>query len=279
LNGIADGLESAVKAVVERVSHASQEMSLSAHNVAGASEQTSRQANAVAAAGEEASTNVQTVASAAEELSASVNEIGRQVSQSTRIAGHAVDTIRRTDQRIAALDAAVQSIGAMVKLINGIAHQTNLLALNATIEAKRAGDAGRGFSVVASEVKSLADQTTKATAEIGRHIGAVQSSTREAVGAIAEVGKVIEEMNQITTMIAAAVEEQGAATNEIARNIQQAAAGTTEVSSNIAGVNKAAGNSSAMAKRVLDTAQALDVDAGLLRQEVDGFVGKVRAAA
>src|SRR5436190_449116 len=116
-------------------------------------EQTTAQAVAVASAAEQASQNVEAVAVAAEEMASAVNEIERQVQDSTRIAGTAVEQARKTDDRINALSLAASRIGEVVNLITSIAEQTNLLALNATIEAARAGEAGRGFAVVAQEVK------------------------------------------------------------------------------------------------------------------------------
>ncbi len=94
---------------------------------------------------------MQTVAAASEELSSSITEISRQVSQSAKIAGHAVDEANQTNHSVQGLAEAAQKIGDVVKLINDIAGQTNLLALNATIEAARAGEAGKGFAVVASK--------------------------------------------------------------------------------------------------------------------------------
>ncbi len=137
---------------------------------------------------------MQTVASAAEELTASIAEIGRQVAQSSKITGKAVDDATRTDAIVRALAEGAEKIGAVVGLITDIASQTNLLALNATIEAARAGDAGKGFAVVASEVKSLANQTGKATEEIGAQVTQIQAATKEAVEAIRGISATIEEV-------------------------------------------------------------------------------------
>ena len=163
----------------------------------------------MAVVAEQASANVQTVAAATEELSSSVSEIGRQVTQSTEIAGQAVAEANRTNVTVQGLSAAAQKIGDVVKLISDIASQTNLLALNATIEAARAGEAGRGFAVVANEVKSLASQTAKATDEISAQVSAMQGATAEAVQAIESIGRTIGAINEIASAISVAVEQQG----------------------------------------------------------------------
>ena len=278
LNGMADSFEASVKGVVDGVSSAAGQMQSSAQSMSATAEETQRQATAVAAASEQASTNVQTVASAAEELSSSIAEISRQVAESTKIAGKAVEDAGRTNNKVQMLAEAAQKIGDVVKLINDIAGQTNLLALNATIEAARAGEAGKGFAVVASEVKSLATQTAKATEEIGAQINAIQGATGEAVHAIKEIGETIGRVNEIATTIAAAVEEQGAATQEIARNVQQASKGTAEVSSNIAGVTQAATDTGRVANEVLTASGDLSKQSVRLRDEVEKFLKTIRAA-
>ena len=278
MNDMADQFERAVGGIVRTVSDSATELQSAAQALSASSTQTNHQSSAVAAASEQAAINVRTVAAAAEELSGSVREISRQVSESATMANKAVQEAQRTNAQVSGLSTGAQKIGAIVDLINDIASKTNLLALNATIEAARAGEAGKGFAVVAAEVKALAEQTSKATAEITGHIGAVQNATDQAANAILGIGRTIDEINHIASTIAAAVEEQGSATEEIARNVDQAAQGTTEVTRNITGVNHAAEAASASANQVLSSATELAQQSEKLRGEMQKFLVTVRAA-
>ena len=274
---MADELEASVKGVVEGVATATNQMDMTAKTMSAAAEETSQQANAVASASEEASTGVQTVASAAEQLSQSIQEISRQISrtsQATQAAGQRADS---SSESIRKLSQGAQLIGDVINMIDDIAEQTNLLALNATIEAARAGDAGKGFAIVASEVKSLATQTGQATEEISQQIGGMQESTSETVAAIEGLVQVTEEINQMAAGMASAIEEQTAATTEIARNVEQAAEGTREVASNIGGVHEAAASSSASAAQLASVAQQLSAQSTALHREFDGFLTRLRA--
>ncbi|MFZ0021797.1 MAG: HAMP domain-containing methyl-accepting chemotaxis protein, partial [Acetobacteraceae bacterium] len=275
---LADNFEAGIKGVVNSVASQATEMQSSAQAMTQTAEQATHQATAVAASVEEASANVQTVASSAEELAASVREIGQQVEHSSKISSQAVIEADKTNATVEGLAKTAQRIGDVVQLIETIAGQTNLLALNATIEAARAGDAGKGFAVVASEVKSLANQTAKATEDIRVQIGEIQAATGQTVDAIRSIGATIRQMSEIATTIASAVEEQGAATREIATNVHQAAQGTSDIATNIEGVSRAATDTGSAATQVLGAAGELSKQAETLRRDVDEFLATVRAA-
>jgi methyl-accepting chemotaxis protein len=183
-----------------------------------------------------------------------------------------------TNSRIADLSNAASRIGDVIKIISAIAEQTNLLALNATIEAARAGEAGKGFAVVASEVKALASQTAKATEEISTQINEMQASTGETVTAISEIGTTIGFISKIANAIFEAVDQQNAVTKEIAHNIHVAATGSSEVAANIVRVNKGAEETGHAAANVHDSALSLTRENQQLRTEVDKFLKTLRTA-
>jgi methyl-accepting chemotaxis protein len=275
---VAGAFAAEVGKIVQTLAAQATELEAAATSMSATAEETNRQSTEVASASEEASANVQTVAAAAEELSASIAEIGRQVVQSNNIARSAVVQVEHTNTSVQSLAESADKIGSVVKLITEIAGQTNLLALNATIEAARAGHAGKGFAVVASEVKTLATRTARATEEISVKIAEMQSATEVNVAAIAGIGKVIGDIDQLSTATAGAVQEQSATTQEIARNVQQAAAGTMQVSAGIAVVNKAASDTGAAATQVLNSAGELSKQSETLRAEVDKFLAELKAA-
>jgi methyl-accepting chemotaxis protein len=203
------------------------------------------QAAGAASASARTATNVQAVAAGAEELVASVAEISRQIAEASQVSTKAVGEAARTGEIVANLAEAARRIGEVVDMIAGIASQTNLLALNATIESARAGDAGKGFAVVASEVKNLAAQTAKATEDISAQIAAVQGASTEAVSAIETINHTIEQISQISTLIASAAEQQNAVARDISSNMQQAADAVSNISRN---VNEIAGSTEAASK-------------------------------
>jgi methyl-accepting chemotaxis protein len=274
----ADEFESAVGSIVSNVSASAMQLETAAGTLTRTAETTQSLSSKVAGSSGEASSNMQSVASATEELSASVNEIGKRVRESNLIAEAAVVQAQQTDERIGKLSRAAQEIGDVVKLITAIAEQTNLLALNATIEAARAGEAGRGFAVVASEVKSLASQTAKATDDISSHIEGMQDATQESVAAIKEIGDTISQISEIASSIAHAVEQQNSATQEIARSVQNVARGTDEAAADVMEVNRGATETGSASEGVLNSARTLASESTRLRGELDRFMANIRVA-
>jgi methyl-accepting chemotaxis protein len=161
-----------------------------------------------------------TTAAATEEVAASIKEINRQADVSRTVAEDVGDGLHHLQSRFEALVHAAGQIQNVIGVIAGIAEQTNLLALNATIEAARAGEAGRGFSVVANEVKRLAEQTSQATDTIAARITDIHQNVTEAGATMTQFSGRLKDMMAATTGIATAVEQQSAVVSEIASRAQ-----------------------------------------------------------
>ena len=252
----------------------SEELTSVSQQMSAAAEETTAQANLVSAAAEQVSGNTRTVSGSIGNLVASIHEIAKNAQDAATTARKAVEMASATSGTMAALGRSSQEIGAVIKVITSIAEQTNLLALNATIEAARAGEAGKGFAVVASEVKELARDTAKATEEIGGRIESMQGDTQRAVEAISEIGKVIEQIDTLQTKIAAAVEEQSVTTGEISRNISEATTGTSEIAENIVQVAQAAQSTAEGASNTQVSSQELARMAQALQQLVEEYKRK-----
>ena len=265
-------LVAGVVATAGTVAAAAEEMSASTTQVAAGSEETSVQAGVVAAAAEQVSRNVQTVAAGAEQMGASIREISQNANEAARASNEAVEQSERTRVTVVDLGTSSQEIGAVVKVITSIAEQTNLLALNATIEAARAGEAGKGFAVVASEVKDLAAESARAAEDIARRIDANRTQTESAVAAISGIGEIIATINDYQLTIASAVEEQTATTTEMSRSVTEAATGSGEIAQNIVGVATAAGTASDVVAQMGTAVQELAMMASDLRERVARFV-------
>ena len=216
--------------------------------------------------------DLNSVAAATEEMAASIKEISKQVANVSNSVQVAAARAAETDAKVVGLSQTADHIGDVVRLINGIAGQTNLLALNAPIEAARAGEAGRGFAVVAGEVKALAAQTARATEQIGTQILAVRAATKEAVGAVREVGIAIGDVVAVATAIAAAVEQQSTATQEISHRVQQVTETTSEAAEAMRAVLAIAEQTDTSTVAALAAADEVGRTADTLRSEVTDFL-------
>lgn len=278
MNALAEKFESCTAKVIEGLASASVQVQSSAETLVSTADRTSERAGTVANASADTTANVQSVASAAEELTLSIKEIAVQVNKAQAVSAQAVLHAETSNTSIQGLTAAGEKIGEVVSMINDVAAQTNLLALNATIEAARAGEAGKGFAVVAAEVKALANQTAEATKEIATQIAAMQDQINGSADSIDQIGRIIGEVSEVSTTIAAAVEEQDAATHEIARGVTTVANETQGVSKTVADVIGAAEQTGTAAKQLLGASEELSRQGAVLKDEVAGFLAEVRAS-
>ena len=243
-----------------------------------ASDTTARRAASMAAAAEMTSAHVTAAATSIQELAATASAVSRDVTGSIEMASRAVERATQTAATIERLSEAAGKIGAVVTTIQHIAGRTNLLALNARIEASRAGQAGRGFTVVADEVKQLALQAAEATKTIAKQISAIQHGTAEAVDALKGIDATIGQINGVATEIAVAMRQQAVATEEISRNVTGAAGNALEVSGTALEVQRDADMTGNVAARVLCAAGAVGERELVLRAHVADFLTGIRAA-
>lgn len=278
LDRLIEGFEADAGGLSDILVAASSELEATAQSMAASADHTSAESQVMAHSADSASRGAQNVALAADELRASGTELSRQTETTARTSQAAAIDVERTGGIVRSLAEAADAIGTVVKVVDAIASQTKLLALNATIEAARAGDAGRGFAAVADEVKALANSTTLATADIGAHIARIQTVTRNAVGAIAGIALVMEEVSGTSRHMAAAVERQGVSTRDIADNVVVSEQATAVVSAAVVGVNQAALATGRAASQVLASAGVLRTRANHLAVAVATFTAGVRAA-
>jgi methyl-accepting chemotaxis protein len=268
------------------VAAAASHLNDTAASIAAGTEQVAFESTSVAIASEEMSSTSMSIASNCSNAVDNVNRAGQSAKDGYQVVGQAVATIERiagkvqqSADTVSALGSRSEQIGEIIGTIEDIADQTNLLALNAAIEAARAGEQGRGFAVVADEVRALAERTTNATREISEMIKTIQRETISAVGAMQEgvrevqqgtgdaasSGKALEDILAQVTGVSAEIDqiafsarEQTSVTNDISRNLHR----ITEVVQQTSGSAK-------------ETAAAAQQLAGMA-DELKGIVAKFR---
>jgi methyl-accepting chemotaxis protein len=198
-----------------RMSEDSERMAKDAEGVSSTASEATGKMNSVSQGVEGIFHSVDTISTSLSQINSSLTEVSGNCQKESSIAQDANRKAQDAKAQMRRLEQAAEEIGKVLEVIGNIAKRTNLLALNATIEAARVGEAGKGFVVVAHEVKDLSQQTAQATKEIAKTVELIRSNTRDSSLSIEEIATIINEVHQIASVIAAAVEEQSAMVSEV----------------------------------------------------------------
>jgi len=250
---------------------ASHQLDALARRLRSEADEHSGQSSSVAADATDVGARLEAIAAATEEMSVSAREISHNTEMARDISAEAERAVDDATSRMQQLAESGAQIGDVVRLITSIAEQTNLLALNATIEAARAGEAGKGFAVVASEVKDLARATAEATGRIHARIEAIQHDTSAAQEAIGRTREIMTRVAQFQVSVAQAVEQQSAAANEMASNVTEAAERGRHIATTIRALADGAVHSAEASSEVLDSAGQVADTATTLSRLVGQF--------
>jgi methyl-accepting chemotaxis protein len=280
-----------LEGIVDRVTVSSEEISAQIDEINRGTELQKERMGETATAMEEMNATVMEVAKNAGQAAESADKAKAKAAEGSKLVADAIAAISEVrrmaltmNENLADLGRQAESIGQVMNVINDIADQTNLLALNAAIEAARAGEAGRGFAVVADEVRKLAEKTMGATKEVGDNIRAIQAATRKNIDDMTQAGVMVEKATELSTTsgkslaeivafsdesssqvqsIASAAEEQSAASEEINRSIEEVNRVAMETADSMEQSAHAVNELAAMAGELRRLIEELKADTGV----------------
>jgi len=219
-------------------SGATEEMSANIDEMAQSSDEMSDYARNVSATAEQIAQSMDNVTAAIGEMDNSMRNITSNSRTGAAISEEAMQKSIEATEAMSMLNEASAAIGKVTFVIKRIAEQTRLLALNATVQAASAGVAGKGFEVIANEVKELASKSSQSAEDIAKRIAYVRNSNQKSISVIASITDTIDKFNAVVGVITGDVEKQSLATSEIASNVQQVNKGTGDIAASIAKVSE-----------------------------------------
>ncbi|GGH41679.1 methyl-accepting chemotaxis protein [Paenibacillus silvae] len=274
LNRMVDNLKMLINNIVmnsQSVAASSEQISASTQEIASTSTSQSSEAGNISELFKELSLAINSVAASAEEAA----ELSNDTVKTAREGGHVVQTslegMQAVNMKMAKLEEDSRKIGDIIEVIDDIAEQTNLLALNAAIEAARAGEQGRGFAVVADEVRKLAERSGEATKEITTIIKVMQENTKQSVQAVADSVEQSSKTGAAFDQIIEMVNNSSQKVNEIAAACEEEAAQAAEVMSSVESISASSEESAAASEETAATCQSLAHLAEELAQSAAAF--------
>jgi len=278
LLALAAAFESSVAKIVQTVGSAAEQLEHAAGSMHRFAHDAGEQSASAAREAESASQSALKVSAGVSELSKSILDIAANAEQQAELGVAARGASKTGEEVIRALAEQSANIESFVGLIQGVASQTNMLALNATIESARAGEAGRGFGVVAAEVKALANKTHEATGEINQLVLDIGSGAAEADQVIAQVSRAMGELSEAVAKMRSAIDDQSSVATLIEQSAVDSAAGANQIAHRIGEVARSAGEALQFSDEVKASASGLSKVAQGLKSATDEFLSQLRAA-
>lgn len=276
MSQLANNFECRVKTATETITSNTNRLACSAKNLAQLIGTSSTKAIDVASVSRNATSNIQSIAEAVLEMSSASNDIATRTNESSAFVKETVHQVSTAESSSKTLESVNHQIEDIIVLIRDIAGQINLLALNASIEASRAGEAGKGFSVVAHEVKILANQTSDAANQVAKQIKDVQSVSSSIIGNFEQIRQSINQVENTSNTIATAIVQQTTTTADISNAVNSFAAGTTRINHDIGAVMQASQEADNAAREVLSVVEGLAREAQDLESEISNFIADIR---